>query len=771
MTPPRTQGWRWFAAVGFVVVVVELLMPYGPARDLVYVAIGLASVTAIVIGIRLNRPRRRLPWVLLAVGLGLWVAGDALWAWFDHVVQIDPFPSGADLFYLAAYPVLAGALYQLARGRNAPRDFTSLVDALIVGVAVGLVLWVAFIEPGWTDPEGSLLERVVGVAYPIGDAMLVIQMVHLGTTPLVRTPALRLLGAGFVLTLVTDLIFQAATYVPVLERNSIMLDPGWLTAYLLIGAAVLHPAMPALADGRSRSTGAFTLGRVLFLTAATLVLPGVIIVETILGLPLHTTQVSVASVVLVVLVLFRMVQVVTRMRTQAERLAHLADSDFLTGLDNRRRFTERIDDHLETAGSTPGTSAVLLVGLERFSEVREGLGHHVGDELLIAVAELLQRAVGPAVRVARVGGEDFGILLTSAPDGAAVLAIATDLHDLLARPVTAGRLSITVEGAVGIVLAPHDGLGDLEGLDAEALLQRADLALSAAGERTERVACYDLQMLQAGALAPVLMAELLDAMATGDVVVHYQPQVELGTGVVFGVEALVRWQHPDHGLIPPMAFVPAAERTGLIRELTQYVLDCALAQCAVWRGDGLNLTVAVNLSVRNLLDVGLVDDVRSALVRHGLPPSSLELEITETMAMVDPLRSDAVLGELDDLGVTLSVDDYGTGYGSLAYLQRLPVRRLKIDRSFVAGVVDDPASAAIVRSTIELARALGLSVVAEGVEDDETMMALVRMHCYAAQGFGLGRPVAAEAIPELIERIEGRLPGLVVHDVPAQRHP
>jgi EAL domain-containing protein (putative c-di-GMP-specific phosphodiesterase class I) len=257
------------------------------------------------------------------------------------------------------------------------------------------------------------------------------------------------------------------------------------------------------------------------------------------------------------------------------------------------------------------------------------------------------------------------------------------------------------------------------------------------------------------------MAELRSALTSGEVVVHFQPQIEVHTGRVFGAEALVRWQHPEHGLLAPMTFVPAAERTGLIRLLTLYVLDRALAQCAAWQAQGRDLSVAVNLSVRNLLDPGLVGDVRAALIRHDVDASRLELEITETMAMVDPTRSVEVLGALDSLGVTLSVDDYGTGYGSLAYLQRLPVRRLKIDRSFVAGVLDDPASAAIVRSTIDLAHQLGLSVIAEGVEDDETLLVLRDMHCYGAQGFGLGRPVSGDAVLALIDASDARLPALV----------
>jgi EAL domain-containing protein (putative c-di-GMP-specific phosphodiesterase class I) len=255
----------------------------------------------------------------------------------------------------------------------------------------------------------------------------------------------------------------------------------------------------------------------------------------------------------------------------------------------------------------------------------------------------------------------------------------------------------------------------------------------------------------------VLMGELREAIDQGDIVVHYQPQVEIASGRVLGVEALVRWQHPRHGLLAPDTFIPSAEQTGLIGPLTQHVLNCALEQCARWQSEGLDLTVAVNLSVRSLLDPGLVEDVRCALQSHGVPPRSLELEITESSAMVNLRRSVEVLGALAALGVKLSIDDYGTGHSSLAYLQQLPVGRLKLDRSFVTAMIVDRASAAIVDSTIELARVLHFEVVAEGVEDDATLLRLREMRCSTAQGFDLGPPVTASLLPELITRIEQRL--------------
>jgi EAL domain-containing protein (putative c-di-GMP-specific phosphodiesterase class I) len=325
------------------------------------------------------------------------------------------------------------------------------------------------------------------------------------------------------------------------------------------------------------------------------------------------------------------------------------------------------------------------------------------------------------------------------------------IREAVERQFELPDLSLSVEVSVAALVLPEDGA------DPEVALLRADVALTVARARSGRTARYGIGMGSADTLAPVVIGELREALERGDIVVHYQPQVEIRSGRVRGVEALVRWQHPRHGRLGPDTFIPAAEQTGLIGPLTHYVLERALQQCARWASNGLDLTVAVNLSVRNLLDPGLVDDVRSALETYGVQAPSLELEITESSAMVNPRRSIEVLGALAALGVQLSIDDYGTGHSSLAYLQKLPVGRLKIDHSFVTGMIVDPASAAIVNSTIELARVLHFEVVAEGVEDDATLLRLRDMRCPTAQGFDLGRPVTASLLPELITHIEDRL--------------
>ncbi|MCL3862923.1 GGDEF domain-containing phosphodiesterase [Actinotalea sp. K2] len=751
----RRATWVSYLTLGAALVVVELALPDGLARDSLYTLVAGSAAVAIVVGVRMHRPRQRTAWYLMAAGIACWAVGDGLWALFAHVLLIEPFPSVADAAYLLGYPLLAAGMLQLSVSRRRHRDLAPLLDAFIVATGVGLVLYVVFIEPGWGESQGELLHQAVAVAYPLGDVILLTQLVHLGASVVIRTWSLRMLGAAFVLVLVADILFQAMAFAPELESQIAFIDPLWLVAYVLWGAAALHPSMARAMVVEGAHERAFTPGRLWFLATAIVLLPVTILVEAMLGLPLHSTAVSVAGIIMIALVLTRMIGLVRRMRDQARRLAQLADTDFLTGLDNRRHLGERLADRLDGRVQTAPGPTVLAVGIEGFAEINETLGHRVGDELLRSVAARLRDLAEQDVAVARLGGDVFGLLLPAGRPAGEVLVLAHDLRAHLVEPMTVDALTLTIEVAVGVVIA------DAEHDDADHMLHRADVALATARELPGRVAVHDAAMDEGVLLAPALMAELRAALEAGDLVVHFQPQVEIGTGRVFGAEALVRWQHPTHGLLPPMAFIPAAERTGLIRQLTMHVLDRSLAQCARWRGEGRPLSVSVNLSVRNLLDPHLVDDVRAALDRHGLDPSVLELELTETMAMVDPVRSGEVLGALDDLGVTLSIDDYGTGYGSLAYLQRLPVRRLKIDRSFVTGVLDDPASAAIVRSTIDLARQLGLSVVAEGVEDDATLLHLRDMDCFAAQGFGIGRPMPEAAVGRLIDDIDARLPGLL----------
>ncbi|HWH33157.1 MAG TPA: bifunctional diguanylate cyclase/phosphodiesterase [Egibacteraceae bacterium] len=415
--------------------------------------------------------------------------------------------------------------------------------------------------------------------------------------------------------------------------------------------------------------------------------------------------------------------------------------DPLTRLPNRGLFHLRVEEALEVAD---GPVAVLFLDLDRLREVNDTLGHHIGDRLLQQVGPRLRAVLGPAVTVGRIGGDEFAVLLPGVRDGRHAVRTADALAAAVAEPFRVKELSLAVEANIGVAVYPDHAD------DAAELMQRADVALYVAKERRSPTELYDADRGARSRRSLSLVGDLRRGIDRRELVLHYQPKAELATSRIVGVEALVRWNHPDHGLVRPDEFIPLAEHTVLMDPLTMWVLDEALSQCAIWREAGLDLRMAVNLSVRNLHDPQLAAKVAGRLHARGLPPSCLELEITESSIMAEPTRAVETLSQLARLGVRLSVDDFGTGYSSLAYLKRLPVQEVKIDRSFISEMATDANDTAIVRSAIELSRHLGLEVVAEGVETRETWEALAELGCHYAQGDYLSSPLPpAEAIRAL----------------------
>ncbi|MCW2614154.1 MAG: GGDEF-domain containing protein [Frankiales bacterium] len=417
-------------------------------------------------------------------------------------------------------------------------------------------------------------------------------------------------------------------------------------------------------------------------------------------------------------------------------------TDGLTGLPNRKMLTERTSEALVEQEVV----ALLLFDLDRFKEVNDTLGHHVGDQLLEVVAARLAAASRPEDTVARLGGDEFAVLL---PGTDRVLAEGTArrLLDEICAPLVLEGLLVDVGASVGVAVAPGDGTA------LDVLLQHADVAMYLAKETGGGVESYDASRDQNTTGRLVMLGELRRAIAGGELEVHYQPKADLQTGVVDGVEALVRWRHPERGLVPPDEFVPLTESSGMIELLTAHVLEEAVAQAARWNAQGLRLSVAVNVSVRDLAGGQLIGHVASALARHRVPASCLVLEVTEGSLFAESHRAAATLRQLDVLGVTLSLDDFGTGYSSLGHLRRLPVREIKVDRSFVQRMCTDRRDRAIVRSVIDLAAGLGMRVVAEGVDDQQTWDALRAMGCRSAQGWHLSRAQPAHVLtPWLLDR-------------------
>ena len=432
---------------------------------------------------------------------------------------------------------------------------------------------------------------------------------------------------------------------------------------------------------------------------------------------------------------------------QAELNEHQALHDSLTGLANRALFRSRVDHAVGAARRTEARAAVLVMDLDGFKEINDSLGHAAGDDLLIELGRRLEAALRTSDTVARLGGDEFGVLLPDASVPDDVLSAVERMRAAIEEPVTVAGLALSLEASIGIALYPDDGE------DVETLLQRADGAMYHAKEEKSGWAFYDSSCVRQDTARLTLMGELRRALDQSELLLYFQPKAVLADGEVHSVEALLRWDHPIRGLVPPDEFIPVAQQTGVIKPLTLYVIDAALRQCRAWQDDGLRLAIAVNLSARNLLDVDFPTQVAGLLDRWDVEPGLLEFELTESSMLADPARTKLILERLSGMGIRLSIDDFGTGYSSLAYLKRLPVSEIKVDRSFVMNMDEDEDDATIVRSTIDLGRNLGLDVVAEGVESERVWQRLEALGCTAAQGYYISRPVpAAELRGWLLQR-------------------
>jgi diguanylate cyclase len=425
-------------------------------------------------------------------------------------------------------------------------------------------------------------------------------------------------------------------------------------------------------------------------------------------------------------------------RKHLERaLTRQAFTDQLTGLPNRALLHDRTQQAIRLAGRHGLTAALLLLDLDRFKEVNDTLGHHHGDLLLQQVAERMHGSLRSSDTVARLGGDEFAVLLPQITGVQEATVVADKLSAAIEAPFTVDGLTLDVDASIGVAVYPNHAT------DANELLQRADVAMYAAKATHAGYTLYDPTLDQHNPRRLGLLGQLRRALAAGELIVHYQPKADARSTRILGVEALVRWQHPEHGLLGPGEFVPLAETTGLIRPLTAYVLDAALRQCRTWLDAGHELSVAVNLSTRCLLDLSLPDQITQLLEETAVASERLVLEITESAIMTDPPRALEILNCLHALGVQLAIDDFGTGYSSMAYLKSLPVDELKVDRSFVQHLRDNQSDAVIVRSTVDLGHNLGLRVVAEGVEDEATLNELATLGCDSVQGYYVARPMPA----------------------------
>jgi diguanylate cyclase len=435
---------------------------------------------------------------------------------------------------------------------------------------------------------------------------------------------------------------------------------------------------------------------------------------------------------------------ITERKTHERALEHQARHDSLTGLPNRVMLRERVVQALNHAQRHGSTVAFLILDLDRFKEINDTLGHHVGDMLLQQIGERLGGALRQSDTIARMGGDEFAALLPGA-DAATAREIAKRLIASLAQPFEVQGLSLQVEASVGIAMFPADGK------DASDVIQRADVAMYVAKRKRIGIAVYEMGQDYNSVRHLTLNGELRKAIDEGHLILYYQPKISAATGKIVGAEALVRWQHPLFGMIPPDDFIALAEHSGLIKPLSRWVLREGMRQAALWRRKGFPISLAVNVSARNVAEKGMPKEIAALLESNGLPPELLICEITESVIMEDRKRSLEVVSELVGLGVSISIDDFGTGYSSLAYLRQLPATEIKIDKSFVMRMDRDKDNAVIVSSTIQMAHNLGLKVVAEGVESERIWSDLLALGCDYGQGYLFSRPVPPEEFADLLE--------------------
>jgi diguanylate cyclase (GGDEF)-like protein len=437
-----------------------------------------------------------------------------------------------------------------------------------------------------------------------------------------------------------------------------------------------------------------------------------------------------------------------RARRRVDERGFEADHDELTGLLNRRGFFACLGETI--SGRREARVAVLLLDLDGFKEINDTLGHASGDDLLRQIGARLRGALRERDEIARLGGDEFAVLVDAPRTRTGdVGEIGRRVRDTLTAPFEVAGLSLQVRASVGVAVFPEHGT------TADELLRLADIAMYQAKQNRTGMSVYHASVDPRGGQALQLSSDLERALGAGELVVHYQPKADVHTGAVTGVEALVRWQHPERGLLAPDAFVPIAERNGLIRRLTLHVIRTALAQQSSWRAEGIDVPLAVNLSIANLLDTDLPRDIATLLDDLQVRPGRLKLEITESYLVTDPTLIHGNIEELCSHGVGLALDDFGTGYSSLTHLRRLPIDEIKIDRSFIQDLETDSDDAAIVQSTIDLAHSLNLTVVAEGVETAVTWNRLRAFGCDQAQGYYLARPMPAQMLTGwLVSRAE-----------------
>jgi diguanylate cyclase (GGDEF)-like protein len=725
-----TRIWCWWLTAGVLATTGYFVLPASSfAARICYNVIGLAAAVALLVGVRLYRPRRPGPWYWFAAGQVLAVLGDITYDYYLYGLGSVPYPSIADAFYLASYPLRFMGLLLLSRRRQPSGERGRLIDAAIAAIGLGLVLWTFVLHPTVADHAAQAMARVISTVYPLADLLLLIMLAWLFTDPRGRTPSSRLLTAAATTLLVADTSYSVA--VVYFDADPFVLDAMFVASTLLWAAAALHPSMAADA-GRARPPRSIehSVARLCAPAACSLLGPALLLTPYAGKNAVNGTVIACATIVLILLTIARMALILTQVKRQSHDLEGLAMQDQMTGLANRRRFEGALREAMADGGAQ-----VALLGLNGFKTVNDELGRSVGDRALSSLAQRLARTVPDDALLARMGDDEFAVLLpgrSAAESG----ALATQLAAHMRAPVHVDGHDLLMCVGVGLTGGERD--------DPIEVLRRAEAAMSAAKRAGQTYQRWEPALDEQSTGHAKLGAEMQTGLNAGQFRVVYQPIVAFPQGRITAVEALVRWEHPQRGTVSPAHFVPVAEQNGVIIELGAWVLRTACRQMARWLaelgGDAPD-KVSVNVSARQLARPGFAPIVAEILAETGLSPHHLAVEVTET-AVFEGGQAVTTLHELRKLGVLIALDDFGTGHSSLGLLQTVPVDILKVDKSFVDNVTAAGRHSVIAEALIQISTELGMTAVAEGVETAEQADALHRLGYTLLQGYHFSRPVA-----------------------------
>lgn len=702
-----------------------------------------------------TRGKERAAWLCLTVAAGGWAFGETLWTYLDLGGGQQPFPSWADAGFTTFLLGAALCLGFLLLAHPVQVQLRLAVDGLIVGAALFGAAWVTMLGPVYAARSSSPATVALALAYPTVDiALVAIAALMLVRAPAARRPVLAALTAGLVLITLSDSAFAYLTAVGRVEgHHSVAIGWAWGFLCLAIAALATQSARDATVHPAQSSTRA-----ALWLPYVPVVASAAICTPVLIG---GLGPLYVAATLTVLAVMIRQFLVTADNRRLIGKVADQALRDPLTGLANRTLFQDRLSRAVYLHQRQPMAVAVLVMDLDRFRAVNDNYGHPAGDAVLVRVAERLAGAVPATSTVARFGADEFAVLMTADGDTAHVLA--QQVVKAFERPFVVADQELLVRPSVGLAVAPAEE-SDITG---DQLLSRADTAMNAA----KRSPTCDLVTYapdvdgdrpaaaviggDAGSRSPRLLRELRQALEQRQLCVVYQPKFDLRTYDIVGLEALVRWRHPRRGLLTPEQFLPLVRQHGLMRSVTAAVFDLALDDAARWYGKGVGVPVAINVFAPEISDPELPAQITDALERRRLPPEALIVEITEDLLLDNMGKTQMVFNTLRDKGIRVAIDDFGSGYSALWYLREFPVDEVKLDREFIAPILTQPASAAIVRAVVDLARVLGVTPVAEGVENTETVTQLLEYGCEVAQGYLYSRPLSAAAIEKVLEAQSG----------------